>query len=307
MRDYFIKVFEISNEQTYSDGDEIENQMLEFFKEERTPDEVNKYIKENPSWPIRYHLSSDRHNLLSWYEFKKGSSILEIGAGCGALTGLFLEKGLKVTAVELSKRRADIIRKRFKKLKSLKVLDGNINNKNFKNNFDFSTLIGVLEYAGKYGKGENPYLETIKEAKGYLKKDGILIIAIENKLGLKYWRGAPEDHTGILFDSLEGYPNYQGVQTFGKRELTDLLLNAGFKERNISFYYPLPDYKFCYEIFSDTYFPPNGHSPSPAIYPSPHPTKSYHIFNEQLVARSLQENNLFQEFANSFLVFIKNE
>jgi len=70
-----------------------------------------------------------------------------------------------------------------------------------------------LEYSGKYGKGDNPYLDMIKESKSFLKKDGILIIAIENRFGLKYWRGAPEDHTNILFDSLEGYPNYQGIRT----------------------------------------------------------------------------------------------
>lgn len=297
----------MKEKQTYSDGDEVENQILEFFKRKRSLEELSQYIKDNPSWPVKYHLSPDRHNLLSWYSFKENSSLLEIGAGCGALTGLFLDKGLDVTAVELSKRRADIIRERFKKSKKLKVLDGDINEKDFSQKFDYVTLVGVLEYAGKYGKGENPYLEMIKDTKKYLKKGGVLIIAIENRFGLKYWRGAPEDHTNILFDSLEGYPNYVGIRTFGKKELTDLLLSAGFKERNISFYYPLPDYKFCYEVFSDKYFPPSGHSPSPAIYPSPHPTKNYHIFNEQLVASGLQENNLFQEFANSFLIFIKNE
>ena len=293
--------------QTYSDGDDIENFLLELFKNKPSKKELAEVLVSNNTWPVKYHVSEERENLLSWYNFKDNSKLLEIGAGCGALTGLFLDKGLDVTAVELTKRRADIIRERYSERKNLTVIDGNINDKSFKNKFDYVTLIGVLEYAGIYGKGENPFLNLIKEAKGFLKKNGTLIIAIENRFGLKYWRGAPEDHTNILFDSLEGYPEYIGVRTFGKQELKNLLGYAGFNKNKIEFYYPLPDYKFCYEIFSDEYLPSKNHPVSDGIYPSPHPIKSYNLFYESLVSKGLQENNLFDNFANSFLVFINNE
>jgi SAM-dependent methyltransferase len=292
---------------TYNDGDDVEEYIHSLFLNKIKKTEISEILEDNPSWPVKYHLSPDRHNLLSWYKFKKNSSLLEIGAGCGAITGLFLEKGLDVTAVELTKRRADIIRNRFKNKKNLEILDGNIYNREFNKKYDYVTSIGVLEYSGRYIDSETPFLNFIKTAKDFLKKNGILIIAIENRFGLKYWRGAPEDHTNILFDSLEGYPNYDGIRTFGKRELTDLLTNSGFKEDNISFYYPLPDYKFCYEIFSDEYLPSENHSVSHSIYPSPHPNKSYHLFDEELVSKGIQENNLFGDLANSFLVFVKND
>jgi len=147
----------------------------------------------------------------------------------------------------------------------------------------------------------------LKDAKKHLKKDGELIIAIENKLGLKYWRGAPEDHTNILFDSLEGYPKNIGVKTFGKEELKELIIESGFNEKKISFYYPLPDYKFCYELFSDNYLPSDTHPISNRVFPSPHPIKSHTIFDELLVSKELQKNKLFDKFSNSFLVFIKND
>lgn len=291
----------------YNDGDEIENYIFSLFKRKTTEEEIENLLKKEHRWAIQYHLSKDRHNLLSSFKFVKNSSLLEIGAGCGALTGLFLNKGLNVTAVELSKRRADIISKRFSENKNLTVLSGNINNKILEKKFDYVTLVGVLEYAGKYGEGVDPFLNMLKDSKKYLKNKGILIIAIENRFGLKYWRGAPEDHTNILFDSLEGYPNNQGIKTFGKRELINLLTNSGFKEKRISFYYPLPDYKFCYEIFSDEYLPSEDHPVSNGIYPSPHPIKSYHLFNEVLVSKELQKNRLFDNFANSFLLFIIND
>lgn len=41
----------------------------------------------------------------------------------------------------------------------------------------------------------NIHLKPFKKISGYLKEDGKLLIAIENKFGLKYWAGS-EDHTG---------------------------------------------------------------------------------------------------------------
>lgn len=35
--------------------------------------------------------------------------------------------------------------------------------------------------------------------KPFLKENGKVLLAIENKFGLKYWCGAAEDHTGIPF------------------------------------------------------------------------------------------------------------
>ena len=143
----------------------------------------------------------------------------------------------------------------------------------------------------------------LEENRIFLKKDGEIIIAIENKLGLKYWRGAPEDHTNRIFEGIEGYPNYDGIKTFNRKELKELLEQAGFKD--IRFYYPIPDYKFCYEIFSDEYVPSEKHRITPSLFPSPHPSQSFSIFNEQYVAESLQDAGLFKDFANSFLVFAK--
>lgn len=294
-------------EKTYNDGDNIENYMLNIFKDTPSDKKIEEILKKNKEWAIKYHLSNHRHNLLDWYNFEPSSSLLEIGAGCGAITGLFLNKNLNITAIELSDRRAEIIKNRFKENNRLEVLSTNICDKRVKNKYDYVTSIGVLEYAGKYIDSNTPFLDFLKIAKSHLKKNGVLIIAIENRFGLKYWRGAPEDHTGVLFDSLEGYPNYQGIKTFGKKELINLLIDSGFKKDNISFYYPLPDYKFCYEIFSDQYLLSLNHPISHSIYPTPHPTKSYNIFDERLVSEGLEQNDIFSIFANSFLIFTSND
>ena len=68
----------------YSDGD-IENDLLQLIMEE--PD-VEKILAEDARWPVLYHFSPVRQNILEWNPFKKDASVLEIGAGCGAISGV---------------------------------------------------------------------------------------------------------------------------------------------------------------------------------------------------------------------------
>ena len=75
-----------------------------------------------------------------------------------------------------------------------------------------------------------------RKAREYLKPGRQLIIAIENKYGLKYWAGAKEDHTGVEFDGIQNYSGVNRVRTFSRALLTRLLCEAGFKDND--FYYP---------------------------------------------------------------------
>ena len=77
----------------YSDGD-IEEQMLKMAKEGVTCEELSS---EQVSFPVIYHFSDLRANILNWYPIKKSDSVLEIGAGCGAITGTLCEKAGQVT------------------------------------------------------------------------------------------------------------------------------------------------------------------------------------------------------------------
>ena len=107
----------------YSDGD-IEEQMLKMAKEGVTCEELSS---EQVSFPVIYHFSDLRANILNWYPIKKSDSVLEIGAGCGAITGTLCEKAGQVTSVELSKRRAQINYYRNEKKDNLTIMVGNLN------------------------------------------------------------------------------------------------------------------------------------------------------------------------------------
>ena len=284
-----------SGEDKYSDGD-IESEILEYVK--NTPEsELEKIFSKDDRWPVYYHLSPIRQNIVNWYDIKPDSSVLEIGAGMGAITGILCQKAKRVTAVELSDRRAQTIYERHKHYDNLKIIVGNLNDITFEEKFDYITLIGVLEYAKMFTEGKNPYQTFINNIKKLLKPDGKLIIAIENKYGLKYFCGASEDHTGKAFDGINGYNDNSNVMTFDKNSLEKMLVNSGLK--NFRFYYPEPDYKLPNYIFTDKSFPSNNITSKIHHYYQP---GSFLIADEKKILDDVINNQVYSFFANSFLV-----
>jgi hypothetical protein len=134
-----------------------------------------------------------------------------------------------------------------------------------------------------------------------LKADGTLILAIENKIGLKYITGAPEDHTGLVFESIYNYSSSSNIRTFSKKQLTEVLHSAGFF--SLQWYYPLPDYKLPQIILSNE-IPLNYESDSVwSLFPCKTSGKSHkEVLSEERLGRAIAEAGLFGEFSNSFLV-----
>lgn len=288
-----------SGENKYSDGD-IELEILKMAQNEALDE--HSILAADHRWAVLYHFSSVRRNLLEWIPLEKNSHILEIGAGCGALTGLLSEKASRVTAVELSKLRAEIIANRHKECSNIDIIVGNFEDIQFEEKFDYITLIGVLEYSGKFINTSTPYESFLKQIHKLLKPGGKLIIAIENKFGLKYWAGAREDHLGTLYEGIEDYPSHTGIRTFSHKELNSLLDLSGFETND--FYYPWPDYKFPDQIFSDDYLPQVGQ----INYPAQLMDQSRFItFDEQKVGDGILDNDIFPFFSNSFLVISTKE
>lgn len=254
-------------------------------------------------WPIIYHLSPVRENILSWYPFKKNASILEIGAGPGAITGLLCRRLSRVTSVELSKRRAEINFERHRSYGNLTVMVGNLNDMTFAEKFDYISLNGVFEYAMSFTEGPEPYLTFLRKCLSLLKGDGILLTAIENRLGLKYLAGAPEDHTLRYMDSLKDYPGNESVRTFSKAEWLSLMDACGVRCRR--FYYPYPDYKFPEEIYTDESI--NDCGGSAQARPYGHESWNFtpdrfELFPEEKAAALLAGEGILDRFANSFLI-----
>ncbi|BBL62213.1 class I SAM-dependent methyltransferase [Methanobrevibacter arboriphilus] len=284
-------------EREYSDGS-VEDTILKIVKSNHNLEELSDF-KDN--WAIFYHLSHLRENILNWYPFKENCSILEVGAGCGALTGLFSQKAGKVKAVELTDRRAQIIYERHKDKENIEIFAGNLNNMEFGEKFDYVILNGVLEYAKQFTNTDDPFKDFLIKIKSFLKNDGVILVAIENRLGLKYISGFKEDHTSMFFSGINQYSDTDKVRTFSKLELEKIIENAGFS--NYKFFYPYPDYKFP-EIIHTDYFIEK--------YPFKEKIPNYDqmrakFFNESLLNNSLGYEGISKYFSNSFLVEIKND
>ena len=278
----------------YSDGD-IEDELLKMVSEEK---DVLKILKKDYRWPVLYHFSPVRQNIVEWYPIDKNAEVLEVGAGCGAITGALCRKTKRVTCIELSKRRSLINANRNSEYANLEIMVGNFNDIVLEKKYDVITLIGVLEYAKYYTNTENSFCDFLVNIRKMLKPDGKVLIAIENKYGLKYWAGAKEDHTGIAFDGIEGYHATESkVRTFAKPELEKILDDAGYK--NLTFYYPHPDYKFPTQIFSDDYMPTGEDL---TCSKDTYDNSRMYLFNETLAFQELVTAGAFPFFSNSFLI-----
>lgn len=288
-----------SGNDEYSDGD-IEQEMLDMVKEDA---DWNKILKKEKRWPILYHMSSIRENIIEWYPFEKDARVLEVGAGCGAVTGALCRAARSVTCVDLSKRRSLINALRHRQYSNLNIVVGNFNDIELNQEFDYITLIGVFEYAAYYTATENPFPDFLRNVGKMLKPGGKILMAIENKYGLKYWGGVREDHTGKYFEGLEGYPSGDShVRTFSKDKLISIIEEAGFSK--MVFYYPFPDYKFPRQIFSDDYLPKEEDL---VCTLNTYDNSRVKLFDETAVYQGLIEEGKFDFFANSFFVEIGKE
>jgi SAM-dependent methyltransferase len=291
----------------YSDGDSSEDGLLATL---RAAADVSVFSSELAAacvdWPSRYHLSTERANLLRPFAqyLHSGARVLEIGAGCGAVTRYLGECGADVLALEGSLRRASIARERTRELRNVTVVAERFQDFPVAARFDVVTLIGVLEYASLFSDAQDPALQMLQTARQLLAPGGRLILAIENQLGLKYLAGVPEDHLGHPMVGLEDRYQPRGARTYGRHELDSLLRRAGYGRSRFSA--PLPDYKMPATILSE-----RGILAEPAVFnagalvaqavrrdPQLTPT----TFNLQLAWPVVAANGLALDLANSFLV-----
>lgn len=201
--------------------------------------------KEN-RWKAFYHFSEMRTSILNWYDFGEDKSILEIGGGFGAITGMLCQRGKSVTVVEKSTKKAEAIYRRYHDRDNLTVYAGNIKKISFYEKFDYVVIVGVL------CDDEDDILPNVQLSQyismtgDWLKESGVLLVAAENHNGAKYKCGYPKPEYGSK--------NENGCEAMvTKEQLENMVKIAGF--RYVKFYYPFPDYKLTQEIYTDIKLP----------------------------------------------------
>ncbi|MCI6552340.1 MAG: class I SAM-dependent methyltransferase [Lachnospiraceae bacterium] len=281
----------------YCDGD-VEDELLDIVKN-HPPRDFPGLIEERAKWPVLYHLSPLRENIVDWIPMDKETKVLEIGSGCGAVTGKLAQKAGSVTSIDLSRKRCLINACRHRDCGNVTIHVGNFKDiePDLPEDFDYICFIGVFEYAQSYIDTADPYVDWLRMMRRHLKKDGRIIIAIENRLGLKYFAGCCEDHLGNYFSGIEDYAGGGGVRTFVRSRLEQMLRKSGFDR--YSFYYPYPDYKFMSTLYSDERLPKQGE-----LHEN---LRNFDrdrllLFDEKQAYDGMIRDGLFPVFSNSYLV-----
>jgi SAM-dependent methyltransferase/FMN phosphatase YigB (HAD superfamily) len=305
-RDDELKLFErerVSPFQ-YSDGTETEKHIYEAVLAAKNRSTFSpELLQAITDWPSEYHFSRRRHCLLRPLEIKAGDKVLELGCGAGAITRYLGEIGTQVYAIEGSSFRARVTAERCRDLPNVSVFVDEIEHFETEERFDWVLMIGVLEYAPRFSKETDPIQSYLRVARRYLEPNGRLVVAIENKLGLKYFNGCSEDHIGTAYVGIQGLYESDSPTTFGRQELIAALQKSGLKHS--TFHYPFPDFKLPTVILTERALSCQQFDAGDLLVQCH--ARDYtgwinRSFDDALAFRELYHNQLVGDLSNSFLV-----
>ena len=254
--------------------------------------ESNKNIEIQPDTQVSDYqiLSNFRKNIISWYEFKEKSDILELNANFGELTGYLSEKAESIVSVVNNKQKGYAILNRYPTNKNLEVIVGDIEKININKNFDYITIIGE--------ENGTKFAQKLKFAKEHIKQDGKILVAFNNKFGMQYW-------TGLKDDCAKQYEAILGKSS--KNSLNKIEKDLKESEFNYKIYYPLPDYKITNVIFSDEYLPDIESMMSRNLIYA-REDENLEFGQREAYIELLKENkNNFKLFANSYFLEISKQ
>lgn len=224
-----------------------------------------------------FALSNIRENVFNWYDFKNennDATILELNCNYGEITGLLCNKCSKVVSIENSKKFSELVEIRHKNKENLELIVGQLQKIEIKEKFDYVVIVGISENIEQY----------IEYAKDHLKDNGIILLAIDNRFGMKSW---------ITVNDAEKIINNKNI-TLSRKQIKEI-----FKDMNFRLYYPLPDYKLPNIIYTEKNLPNINNINRDLTYKN-----GCVNFKEIDAYRSIVEEDpeLFKFFANSIIV-----
>lgn len=261
-------------------------------------EEFNQVIRTINQPEITMALSKIRRNCVEWINISSNDTVLIIGAGYGELTGMLSEKAKSVICLEHSYVRGRINAARNNDKENVTVYVSTVEKVVEKLEiikFDYIFLIGSLNEAEEFFEVvENPYMDLLKFAKAHLKENGIMILAEDNKYGVKYFDGTRPNGIDDYFCSFTGGSTKSHM--FSKKEIVKMLDEQSFM---YEFYYPYPDYKFAMSIFSDLFIPEVGQL---GAYDNTWERGKMDLFNQGDALEQMSRDGVFDIFTNSYLI-----
>ena len=162
--------------------------------------------------------------------------------------------------------------------------------------WDYIVVSDVFARVPALFTGKAPYQQFFDVIKKHLNPDGHVILAVDNRYGLQYFAGCKERLTGQYFEGLEGYGNSEGVSTFSKEAVLEMVKEAGFA--SVKAYYPYPNFRYMTALYTDEHLPVPGELNKNLCN---FEEERMILFNEAAVFDGLIKEGKFQEFSNSYL------
>lgn len=266
--------------------------------------EYNHKIAQEKNWAVLFSLSHIRWNAVEWLPVEKKDRVLEIGSQEGSLTGILAEKAGAVTCIEPSTQKCRVNALRNRERENIEIYNGAYRDvvPQLEEKYDWIFMIGAFEAGRMLMDGTAPYRDLLMSAKELLAPGGSIVIASQNRLGLRYFAGCREEYSGKYFGGMEGYREDAQKRTFSRPELEKIIRSAGLEE--MQFYYPYPDYRLPMTIYSDAHLPKVGE-----LWDNLRnfDRERYLMFDESKAFDQIIEDGLFPVFSNSYLVVIREK
>ena len=240
-----------------------------------------------------YAFSPLRENLFEWVEFEPDARILQIGSDYGSFTGILAERAKEVVVLDPRDENLEVNRIRHGERENVIYVRGDLRDqvqwKVYKPKleadakeimcqpFDYIVLGGFLMECKK-----EEAIGLLREAADYLKPGGVMLAAVENETGVRYWMGAPKQENSYL------EPEFRSL-------FEELKKTWG---GSFTMYYPVPDYRYPVAVYSDHYLPETGDVTNISKrYDGP----GFWFGSEEEAMAKACQNGMFTKFNNSFL------
>ena len=225
-------------------------------------------------------LNEVKKGIFSWYPFHAEDRILYVGEA-DAVSEYLSEKYTNFEMVSCSELEIEEFRKEREDA------------------FDYVILLRILE---KFDEPEH----ILHLASPLLKEDGVLLLGVENRLGLRYFCGDREPFSNRVFDGIENYSRsgnrHHGSEKCGGRlysrsETEGFLQNAGFGKANV--YSVLPALEAPQMIYAEDTLP----NEELAVRLSPYYHDPFSVFlREEQIYTDLAQNGMFHNMANAWIM-----
>lgn len=236
--------------------------------------QMNKDTVKNIS-EIEYSLPQ---GILNWYNFEENCKILYIYQNNSGLSEYFTKgqyNTIFITLEEILEHEAI---------------------EHFVSSFDYIVAIGIIE------RCKTPEVFLAK-CRGYLKREGKLLLGTKNRLGIKYFCGEKDPYSSRVFDGVENYINcgfsetsFMKGRNYSKQEVETFLENSGWKYWKC--FSVMPDLECPQFIIAETFKPieklSNRYFPA---YGNPDTI----FLKEEYLCDDLINNDIFHPMANAFL------